>query len=170
MSEDIAATPIIRILKIGTCQNLSGKSELGYHIGHSPDSAICFRVVSNSGGGFFSAEWVSLLAIQKAIEEAPKPITSYALARLFPGKSVNTPGYLHAILLAEGLVQRDTENPRVYVSCSPDAFLAEMQSLIDAGTSLDVPPINSGKRKPVEVIPVLKATADRPKKSKSKAA
>ncbi len=153
MSEDRAA-PVIRILKIGTCPNLSGKSELGYHISHSQESGICFRVVSNSGGGFFSAEYVSFDSINKAIEEAPKPITSCALAGLFRGKSVNTPSFLFAALLAEGLVQRDEgENPRAYVALPADAFVAEMQKLIDAGTDLKVSsiavvPIKASKSKP----------------------
>ena len=170
--EQETPAPIIRILKIGTCPTLSGKGKLEYHIGHEPNDGICFRMTSSSGGGFFSPEWVSLKAIQAAAENAPRPITSFSLFQLFRGKSVNTPGYLFAALLAEGLVQRDEENPRVYVCCPPDTFLAEIKQLIDAGTDLKVAAKITGKgvvkkgRKPLDIVPVMTKSRGRPKKAK----
>jgi hypothetical protein len=47
---------LIRILKIGTCTSLSGRSELTYHLGCNAESEIHFRVVQNSGNGQFNAE------------------------------------------------------------------------------------------------------------------
>ncbi len=174
MTQDAPATPIevpspiIRILKIGTCPTLSGKGQLGYHIGLGPETEILFRMTSNSGGGYFSPEWVSLKSIQAAIDKAPKPLTSFALSMLFRGKSVNTPSFLFAALLAEGLVIRDAENPRVYVALSPDSFMSEMTKLIDAGTDLKVPQKIAGKgvvksSKPTPPPP----SRGRPKKAKS---
>lgn len=52
----------IRIIKASTCPSLSGKSTLTYHIGCNSESDIQFRVVDNTGGGFFSKEWVSVNA------------------------------------------------------------------------------------------------------------
>lgn len=144
MTQDVA-TPIIRILKLGNCPTLSGKGKLEYHLCCEATGDICFRMTSNSGGGYFSSEWVSLKSLQDALEKAPKPITSYALASLFRGKSVNTPSFLFAALLAEGLVQRDEENPRVYVTCPVDGFLSQVGQLIDAGTDLKVPVKVTGK-------------------------
>lgn len=169
-------TPTFRVIKISTCPSLTGKSTLGYHIGCNDQSEIFFRMSSNSGGGYFSPEWVSLKAIQDALDKAPKPLTSFALSMLFLGKSVNTPSFLFGSLLAEGLVQRDEENPRVYVSCPIEGFLAQVGQLIDAGANLKVPAKVAGKgvvknrpKKEIE-IPVLKSSPrGRPKKSKSKA-
>ncbi len=164
--------PIIRILKIGACPNLSGKSNLGYHIGYSPESEICFRVVSNSGGGYFSPEWVLLTSIREALDKAPKPITSFSLSALFRGKSVNTPSFLFAALLAEGLVQRDEENLRCYIVMPPDAFMADILQLIEAGTDLKAPQKISGKgvvkSSGNDVVPTLSSPSrGRPKKAKS---
>ena len=64
---------------------------------------------------------------------------------LFAGKSINTQSFLWAALLAESLVQRDAENPRVYVSCPLDAFQAEMDLLIASDTNLPVPAQITGK-------------------------
>lgn len=137
--------PIIRILKIGACPNLSGKPGLGYHIGVHPESGICFRVASNNNGGYFSPEWLSLKDIRDALDRAPKPLTSFSLWPLFKGKSVNTPSFLFAALLAEGLVQRDEENPRVYVALPLDSFKAEMEVLMASDIDLKVDANVTGK-------------------------
>jgi len=174
IEENIAgAAPIIRILKTATCSNLSGKSSLEYHVGYCQDDAeICFRVVSNTGGGYFSPQWVSLKAVQAAIAKAPKPLTSFAMSMLFLGKSVNTPSFLFAALKQEGLVATDPENIRAYVVVSPEAFMSEMTKLIDAGTDIKVPAKVTGKgvvkSNSKEDVPVLAAASEgRPKKAKS---
>ena len=50
----VSATPIIRILKTGSCPTLSGSGSLQYHVGHDANDGICFRITSNSGGGWYS--------------------------------------------------------------------------------------------------------------------
>ena len=103
----VTAEPPIRIVKIASCPSLSGKSTLKYNVGCTPDSKIYFRVFENSGGGFFSQEWISLGAIQKALDKASsdKELTSFLLYPLFSGRSQNSPGFLLAAVKAEGLVQ-----------------------------------------------------------------
>ena len=86
----------VRILKVASCPTSSGKATLTYHIGCTSDNEINFRVASNTGGGFFSPEWVSFSAIQPALEQAPQPLTSYPLIKLYQGKSTNTPAFLMA--------------------------------------------------------------------------
>lgn len=163
----------LRIIKIGTCPSLSGKSTLGYHIGCNDQAEICLRMTSNSGGGYFSPDWISLKGILSAMERAPKPLTSFALMPLFAGKSINTQSFLWAVLLAEGLVQRDAENPRVYVACPLDAFQAEMDVLVASKTSLSVPVQITGKgviknkRQAVDPALIKSRPRGRPKKSKS---
>ena len=166
--------PQLRILKTAACPTLSGKGKgtLTYHIGCTVDSEICFRMASNSGGGYFSPEWVSLKAIQASLENGHKPLTSFAILPLFRGKSVNTPCFLFAALLAEGLVQRDAENPRVYVCCPPDGFMAEVNKLIASDVDIKVAAKVVGKGvvknrpKTVDVIPVMTKSKGKPKKAK----
>lgn len=163
----------LRIIKIGTCPTLTGKSTLGYHIGCNDQAEIFFRMASNSGGGYFSTDWIHLKAILSAMEQAPKPLTSFALMPLFVGKSINTQSFLWAALLTEGLVQRDAENPRVYVACPLDAFQAEMDLLIASDTNLPVPAQITGKgviknkRQVVDPATFIKPRSrGRPKKTK----
>jgi hypothetical protein len=93
----------MHVLSTGTCDTLSGSSKLTYHIGSMPDGEIYLRVHSNTGGGFFSQEWISLQDILTALKKRPdsKPITSILLNPLLRGKSANTPGFLLAVLPRE---------------------------------------------------------------------
>ena len=61
----------MRVLSTGTCDTLSGSSKLTYHIGSMPDGEIYLRVHSNTGGGFFSQEWISLAGHPDGTEETP---------------------------------------------------------------------------------------------------
>ena len=78
----------MRVLSTGTCDTLSGSSRLTYHIGSLPDGEIYLRVHSNTGGGFFSQEWVALRDILTALKKRPdgRPITSILLNPLFRGQ------------------------------------------------------------------------------------
>ncbi len=97
----------MRDLASVTCDTLSGSSRLRYHIGSSPNSEIYLRVFANTGGGFFSQEWVAYQEIQYTLAKRTKdkPITSILLHPLFRGKSVNTPAFLLAVLVHEKLLR-----------------------------------------------------------------
>ena len=122
-------------MKIASCPSLSGKSTLKYNVGCTPDSKIYFRVFENSGGGFFSQEWISLGAIQKALDKASsdKELTSFLLYPLFSGRSQNSPGFLLAAVKAEGLVQASTKKRRCYERADDSVFLAEVQAWMASG-------------------------------------
>jgi hypothetical protein len=137
--------PFFKVLKIGNCPTLSGKGNLGYQVGCNDQAEIFFRIIANSGGGWFSAEWVSLKVILSAIGKANKPFTSFALHSLFIGKSVNTSAFLFAALKQEGLVIVDVDNPRCYKDASPEPFIAEMKTLFASGTDLKAKVVVSGK-------------------------
>ena len=101
------ATPLIpqiQILKSPTCSTLSRQSKLSYELGQDAAKAFHYRIVSCDGGGFFSPEWIAWPDIQAAIKKSLGPITSLCLRPLFKGKSVNTSGYLLAVLIAERLL------------------------------------------------------------------
>jgi hypothetical protein len=75
------------------------------------------RITACNGGGFFSNEWVTLPAIRSALQKS-KAVTAILLFPLFKGKSVNTPGYLLAVLRAEKLIQPLPGKTRVHELCA----------------------------------------------------
>ncbi|HSG93695.1 MAG TPA: hypothetical protein VK999_08225, partial [Methylotenera sp.] len=125
-------------VKTATCKSLSGKSDLSYHIACDSDNEIYFRIADNSGNGFFSCEWIALSAIEKAIENRPtmSGITALTLTPLFKGKSVNTPAFLLAALMAENLVQPLPNRRRAFEPIPNKAFITEVYALVDAGAEI----------------------------------
>lgn len=150
-----------RIVKVGECLNLSAKFKLVYHIGLNEQDDIIMRVYENEGGGYFSSEWVKLQTILDKLDSARKPLTSFSLHGIFEGKSANTPGFVFAVIYAEGLVERDIENPRVYVSCDPKPVIESIEALIKSGVDIKVAPTEKSKStpsKPVKNTPPPKAS------------
>ena len=115
----------MKIIKTGTCKSSSGQSTLTYNIA-KVGSDIQFQVEANTGTGYFSKEWISLKDIQEVITK-DKPFTSTVLYPLFQGKSINTPAFMLAVLLNEGLVKR---SKRCYESLDPSAFMDSVKSLV----------------------------------------
>ena len=62
----------MRVLATGTCETLSGSSKLTYHIGRMPDGEIYLRVHGNTGGGFFSQEWIALTGHPDGTQKASR--------------------------------------------------------------------------------------------------
>jgi hypothetical protein len=94
---------VVKVVNSATCMSLSGKSNITYQIGADADGNSYLRIYGNTGGGFFSPEWVPLADVQKFIADAPtnKPLSSWSLHPLFRGKSVNTPAFFMAALVHE---------------------------------------------------------------------
>ena len=126
------------IVKTGTCDTLTKKSKLTYQIGTLPDGEVYFRIHKNSGNGFFSREWVSLADIQKVLSMVPvgKPVNAIMLNDLFTGKSVNTPGFLLAVLVHEKLLIPMQGKKRSHEPVDPEAITKWIEQL------------GSGKSKP----------------------
>jgi hypothetical protein len=158
MKKDVFNETPARILKIATCSTLSGRSELTYHLGCTADGEIQFRIVSNSGNGQFNSDWVSLNAIEKLLTQHPtdKPMTSRTMQPLFRGKSSNSPAFLFAALVAEGLVTAGKEKDSGYLLGDINAFKKEASALIAADTDLGVatetPPKSVKKKRPAKEI------------------
>ena len=149
--KDIPAPPI-RILKIGSCLSLSGKSTLTYHLGCTTGAEIRIRIFANSGGGFFSQEWIPLNTIEEVLEKTlkVKAITSFALKPLFRGKSVNSTGFLLAILKCLGLVRPLKEKQRCYGAIDFGKLTAEVKTLMESITELkeSAPPSTLSNTRP----------------------
>ena len=146
--------PAIRIIKTASCPSLSGKSRLTYEIACSDTSAddqseIALRIATNTGGGFFSDEWLPLTAVEKIVTgtTAKKGLTSTTLHPLFKGKSINTAGFLLAVLKAEGAVQLQEGKTRLYEAGDFEGFLAATRALMKAT------PAPKGKAAPAKTTP-----------------
>jgi hypothetical protein len=123
--------PTIQVLQADTCPTSSGKSTLGYEIGTDESDGIYLRISSNTGGGFFSNEWVSFEAICNAIADWPddQGITSNTFRKIFHGRSANTPGFVIAVLNAVGILEPEGEKQRVHQARNPESFLAKVEAL-----------------------------------------
>ena len=119
------------ITKTGTCDTLAKKSKLTYQIGTQPDGEVYFRIHKNSGNGFFSREWIALADIQKVLSMVPvgKPVTAIMLSDLFTGKSVNTPGFLLAVLVYEKILIPMQGKKRSHEPVDPGAIAEWVRQL-----------------------------------------
>jgi hypothetical protein len=160
-------TPV-QVLKEGTCPTSSGKSTLGYQVGIDDSGAILLRVSSNDGGGFFSNEWIAFTDIQAALKAWPddQGITSMTFRKIFRGKSSNTPGFLIAVLVAEGLLEPMPGKSRVHQACDPSAFLESVKALQRGTPTSGKKPAAKAKAKPkAKAKTALKAKAKTPRKT-----
>lgn len=136
--------PELRILKISNCASLSGRSILTYHIGcdekETDPSGIFFRIYENSGKGLFSDDWVSIQQIRETFGMgSPEAIiTSTLMNSIFGGKSVNTAGFLIAVLKEEGVISVAEDKRRRYEECDPAKFSEGMAALIQSFESLKI--------------------------------
>jgi hypothetical protein len=106
-------------------REISGKSALTYHLGGTPESVIKIRLYGNTGSGFLNQDWIAWTAIQEKLE-LHSPFTSQVLHALFSGKSLNSPGFLMAVLRVEGVVKASTVKGRCYELTKDAGFLAEI--------------------------------------------
>jgi len=117
--------PAITLLRKGSCRSLEGRGTLNYELGNNDSNSLYWRISKNSGGGFFSNEWIPFSAIRSALESwsADTPLTSLVLRGLFKGKSANNPSFLLATLVAEGVVKALEGKRRQYTLVDISAFL-----------------------------------------------
>lgn len=132
-----APSPEVRILKVDHCPSLSGRSELTFHVGCIGE-AIQLRVYQNSGKGYFNQEWIPLSRIKEVLTSREQ-LTAASLRPIFIGKSVNTAGFVLAVLKHLGLIEISKENRRSYSHTESVAFDTETAQLIASGVSIDVP-------------------------------
>ena len=136
--------PAVRVLKTATTKTLSGKSTLTYQVGTQEDESVHVRISKNTGGGFFSQEWISLNDIRSVLDEKPEgtPVTSFILQPLFRGKSVNTPAFLLATLVHEKLLRPIKGKKRSHEPVDPEEFTAMVEKM----TSSNVRPKGAVKK------------------------
>jgi hypothetical protein len=156
----------LRILKIARCPTVSGKSTLTYHVGCTPESVIKIRLYGNTGNGFLNQDWIAWTAIQERLEPqlGATSFTSQVLHSLFSGKSLNSPGFLMAVLKAEGVVRVSTVKRRCYEPVKDSGFLAEIERLMASGVDLDTDTAakTAVKSKPKKQAGEAEATSEAP--------
>jgi hypothetical protein len=150
-------------IRSATCETLTRKSKLTYQIGTLPDGEVYFRIHKNSGNGFFSREWIALQDIQKTIGEIPpgKPVTAIVLSELFEGRSVNTPGFLLAVLVQEKLLIPMQGRKRSHEPVSPEEFRERIQQMVSGKGK----PKAASRKKAARTSPAAKKKAQLKKKS-----
>lgn len=118
----------VRVLKEDSCPSLSGRSLLAYQVGCTDDSEIQVRVSHNTGNGFFSKEWIAFSRVAKILDTSAS-LTSSSFRPIFEGKSVNTAGFLLAILEHLGVIRKAADSKRSYEPIGSDSFISEVSAL-----------------------------------------
>ena len=131
------SVPEPRIVKIAVCPSLSERTSITYHLGCRDNDEISFRIWNTSGKGVFSKEWVYASDIQKVLDQHQLLNATTLLPVFKVGRSVNTAGFLLAVLKYEQLVAHDPDEAHKYVPVQPEKFVAAMAALTNSGASLD---------------------------------
>ena len=104
----------LRVLKQDQATKLSPTAPglLTYAIGIDDQSqALFMRLVSNSSEGYFSQEWIAVETLRGCLESVNIkevfPATIFKSA--FVSRSQNNPGFLAAILKAEGMIRNSAD-------------------------------------------------------------
>ena len=140
----------IRILRSGSCPSLSGQSILAYEFGINGESLLHMRLIANTGGGLFSNDWISCDLLEEFLVNKTE-LTSGSFKALFPNKSVNTGGFVMAVLKFLGLIQVSELNSRWHEHVPEMTFervKVNMQEQNDDSIKASNP---KGKRKGKEV-------------------
>lgn len=104
----------IEIIHRGDCLSLSGRSMLDFTVGrHSQDLSLHLAVKGNTGGGMWCKDWASASDIQDVVLGATA-LTAQKFHSLHAGRSINTGGFILAVLKELGLVRVNAENTRLH--------------------------------------------------------
>lgn len=124
----------IRVLMVEACASLSHRSMLTFQIGTLADGNFALRLVENTGKGHFSDAWIAWPAVLERIQ-AQDVLSCSTLQPLFEGRSINTGGFLLAVLRHLGVVELQ-ESGRGYRCLDLSAFSSRMTALMTSSASL----------------------------------
>ncbi len=121
--------------RIASCPSLSGKSDITYSLVLNADSSLQFQLLANSGAGRFNDDAISYGAIRELLRHYQgKEIRSSNLKSLYPQKSVNSPGFMAAALLNEGLLQPTPNKEHSYEPLDDTAWIAKVRAELQSPT------------------------------------
>lgn len=132
----------MRIIKREQCNSIAptSKSALTYDIGYSEkEKTYHIRVIANSGGGFFSNEWVPITEILSCIQDSPagQPFKALIFRSLYESKGANNHGFLAAALRSESILNAVPKAAYSHVLGDPEAFAKAMAKLVKSKASLE---------------------------------
>lgn len=139
----------IRVLLVDTCPSLSRRSVLTFQAGHGDEQGLVLRLVANSGKGCLSKDWAPLNSMEELLS-TEEPLTHSALQPLFQGRSVNTSGFLLAVLRHVGALTPDAGDPRRLRLADLTGFRTRLETLASSSVSLGEdarPQLQRGRRK-----------------------
>lgn len=125
----------IRVLLVDTCPSLSRRSVLTFQAGLGEEQGLVLRLVANSGKGCFSKAWAPLSSMEELLS-TEEPLTHSALQPLYQGRSVNTSGFLLAVLRHVGALTPDAEDPRRMRLADLAGFRTRLETLGNSSLSL----------------------------------
>jgi hypothetical protein len=129
----------------GDCLSISGRSTLTYAVGRHQDTGeLHLRIVDNSGKGMWFNGWASASAIDAIVKGATE-LTAKSFHSLHPGKSINTGGFVLAVLKDLGLIRANEENTRLHEHVPATTF--EKVAMVRMGQPLEPAPAKPSKRK-----------------------
>lgn len=138
----------IKPLYEGECPSISGRSILTFVIGkHESNGTWHLRIVGNSGKGMWYQGWATALEIDRLVRGATE-LTAKSFHALHPGRSVNTGGFVQAVLKHLGLIRANAENSRHHEHVPTETFEKVAMAAIDPGSA--VKKTKPSKAKPKE--------------------
>jgi len=152
----------ISVLLVETCPSLSHRSTLTFQVGVRDDEALVLRLVANTAKGHFSDDWVAWPDVAELLQ-AEEALTCSTLQPLFAGKSINTGGFMLAVLRHLKVVAPGAEGSRAYVAADASAFLARCHELAASKVSLGLdarPGSGKSRRKAIAMVAVDGAALD----------
>ena len=123
--------PEIQVLQSDQCPSLSGRSTLTFELGADSEKRLHLRVTHNTGKGHHSPAWVAYDQIEPLLMQA-QALSASALATLFQGTSVNTAGFVMAVLKHLGAIQAIPEQRHAYQHVDTTDWRGQVQTLIEA--------------------------------------
>lgn len=155
--EDQPVIDPIQVIYLGQCPSLSERSSLSFHIGrHSHHQTLHLRICGNTGGGMYCKDWCAIEQIEVMVL-ATADLTAHSLHVLHPGKSINTGGFILAVLRSLGYVRAQAGNTRLHEH-APDVSLAQAIRAAMETPEPEPEPKQAGtkpaRRKPKEISPV----------------
>ncbi len=129
----------------GDCLSISGRSTLTFAIGrHKETSELHLRIVENSGKGMWFDGWASAKDID-ALVKGSAELTAKSFHPLHPGKSINTGGFVMAVLKDVGLIRSNAENSRLHEHVPATTF--EKVAMARMGKTIEAAPAKAVKKK-----------------------
>lgn len=126
-------TITITTLRTDQCPSLSGRSTLTYELGNDPEGRLHLRVTHNTGKGHHNPSWVAYEAVEPLLMAATT-LSASALAKLFAGTSVNTAGFVMAVLKHLGVLQAVTDKRHAYQYVEGTDWKSLLQAPVQSST------------------------------------